>query len=109
MKLFALKWEHISMLPEYKWYCRKFIDNLKEFCSTNFLNESSTKCLIENLRYCPTNCMHIPLFDRFFAHDSLPFSLPDVDHAAAVFQIYKRCTFDQSNALVLIAKCKIFF
>ena len=66
---------------------------------------------IENLRYCANNCMHIQMFDTVLAlySDSLPFSSPDVGHRAAVFQVSKICVFDQSNALVLIAKFKMFF
>ena len=69
------------------------------------------KYSIENLRYCATNCTHIRIFDIVLAlhSDSLPFSLPDIGYRAAVFQVCKICVFDQSNALVLIAKFKIFF
>ena len=61
----------------------------------------------EDLRYCPTNCIQIRIFDMFFAFDSdsLPFSSPDIGYTAAVFQVCKICAPNQSNALVLIAKC----
>ena len=74
---------------------------------TNFLNKSPTKYSFEKLRYCPTNCIHIRIFDIFLAFDSdsLPFSSPHIGCRAAVFQVCKICAFNQSNTLVLIAKC----
>ena len=47
----------------------------------------------------------------FFAvdFDSLLFSSPDIGNKAAVFQVYKIRAFNQSQAFVLIAKCKTFF
>ena len=56
-------------------------------------------------------CMHIRTFDIFFSFDwdSLLFLSPGIGYTALVFQVCKICAFDQSNALILIAKCKIFF
>ena len=56
-------------------------------------------------------CIHIRIFYIVFAFDSdsLPFSSQDIGYGAAVFHVCKICAFNQSNALVLIVKCKIFF
>ena len=60
-------------------------------CPTNSLNKSSTKYSIENLSYCLIKCIHIQIFDIFFAldSDSLPFSSPNVGYTAAVFKYVK--------------------
>ena len=89
----------------------KYLFKISIELSNEFPNKSLTKYSIENLRYCPTNCIHIRIFDFFlaFESDSLPFSSPDTGYRAAVFQVCKICAFNQSNAIVLTAKCKIFF
>ena len=111
MKLFAVKWAHICYPPECKCTLQKMHWKSQWICSTNFLNESSTKCLVEKSMYFPTHSVRIPMFDMFpvFNFNSLPFTLPDVGHRASVSQTYKIYTSKQSNAPVLIAKCKIFF
>ena len=42
-----------------------------------------------------------------FDPDPLPFLSPGIGYRAAIFKVCKICAFNQSNALVLIAKCKI--
>ena len=51
---------------------------------------------------------HLTFFSAFDS-DPLPFLSPGIGYRAAVFQACKICAFNQSNALVLIAKYKIFF
>ena len=87
------------------------VKNLNGMVQRIILNECPTKFSIQILKHCRGNCVHIQMFDIFFAFDSdlLPFSSTDVCCAAAVFQVCKICAFNKSNAFVLIAKCKIFF
>ena len=53
--------------------------------------------------------IHKPAEYKKNTYFSLSFSSPNAGYRAAVFQVCKICTFNQSNAIVLTAKCKIFF
>ena len=54
---------------------------------------------------CTSECLTFFSFDS----DALLFSTLDIGYSAAILQVGKICEFNQSNALVLIATCKIFF
>ena len=75
-------------------------------CPLKISIEFPTNYSIENLKYCPINCVRIPIPNIFlvFNSDLLPVSSADVSYEAVVFQLCKMHVFNQPNAVVLIAQ-----
>ena len=70
-----------------------------------YLGDIQTDCATHN--ECISE-VHDTIFLAFDS-DSSPFSSPNAGYRVAVFQVCKICAFNQSNAIVLIAKCQMFF